>query len=67
MMDPFSNFALKPLLDLFKLGVDAINHLAPPSERCFKFMAPAVKKIEFLLIGHVFPACPSSHGEISRL
>jgi hypothetical protein len=30
-------------------------------------MAPAVKKIEFLLIGHVFPVCPSSHGEISRL
>jgi hypothetical protein len=75
----FSNFALKLLLDLLKLGLYPVNYLAPPSKRCLKFMAPAVKKIEFLLIGHVFPvyiyivvpvlstSSPLlSHGEISR-
>jgi hypothetical protein len=51
----FSNFALKLLLDLLKLGLYPVNYLAPPIKRCLKFMAPAVKKIEFLLIGHVFP------------
>src|SRR5262249_36147608 len=58
--------------------VEPINYLAPPIKRCLKFMAPAVKKIEFLLIGHLFPVCvvfpvlstsspPLSHGEISRV
>jgi hypothetical protein len=51
----FSNFALKLLLDLLKLGLYPVNYLAPPIKRCLKFMAPAVKKIDFLLIGHVFP------------
>src|SRR5262249_56975248 len=60
------------------LGAERINYLPPPSKRCLKFMAPAVKKIEFLLIGHLFPVCmvfpvlstsspPLSHGEISRV
>jgi hypothetical protein len=61
-----------------KLGLYPVNYLTPPIKRCLKFMAPAVKKIEFLLIGHVFPVyfvVPASstnspllsHGEISRL
>jgi len=61
-----------------KFGVEPINDLAPTIKRCLKFMAPAVKKIEFLLDSHLFPVCmvfpalstsspPLSHGEISRV
>jgi len=66
------------LLSLLKLGVEPVNYLAPPIKRCLKFMAPAVEKIEFLLLGHLFPVCmvlpvlsisspPLSHGENSHV
>ena len=65
--ESLSNFALKPLIDFLKLRADPINYLAPPLKQCLKFLAPAVKKIEFLLIRHVVPVYLSSHGEISPL
>ena len=73
--------AAATLFDLSKLGIEPINYIGPPIKRYFKFMAPGVKKIDFLLIGHVFPVLQlsppkrlewtakrgPSHGEISRL
>jgi hypothetical protein len=75
---PFSNFALHASSEPFEARRRADKLPCAPIKRCLKFMAPAVKKIEFLLIGHLFPVCmvfpvlstsspPLSHGEISRV